>query len=130
LVIEFVGEMNRPVPEVVISTSSEEGEWYRQHVVREFFRFLVHVDVVPASILNQVTELPLLKRAMEGAKPADEEPKTPNNVRFTAGVGHDRVQIMVDAQTGARILKDIASVVAKYPRLKSELQEIGNGVKP
>lgn len=130
LVIEFVGEMDRPVPEVVISTSSEEGEWYRQHVVREFFRFLVHVDVLPPSILDQITELPLLKRALEGAKPSDDEPKTPDNVRFTAGVGHDHVQIMVDAETGAKILKDIARLVARYPRLKGELREIENGVRP
>lgn len=129
LVVEFVGEMDRPVSSVVISTSSEEGEWYGQHVFPEFFGFLVRVDVVPASVLNQITELPLLKRALESAKPADDEAKTPNNVRFTAGVGHYDVQI-VDAQTSTKILKDIARVVAKYPTLKSELQEIENHVKP
>jgi hypothetical protein len=130
LVIEFVGEMDKPVSPVVISTSSEEGEWYRQHVVPKFFGFFVHVDVVPASVLSQVTEQPLLKRALESAKPADDEPKTPNNVRFTAGVGHDQVQIMVDAQTSVRILKEIARVVAKYPTLTRELQDIENHVKP
>jgi hypothetical protein len=130
LVVEFVGEMDKPVSPVVISTSSEEGEWYRQHVIPEFYRIFVHVDVVPASVLIQVTELQLLKRALESAKPVDEEPKTPNNVRFTAGVGHDHVEIMVDAQTAAKILKDIASVVAKYPTLTRDLQVIESHVKP
>ncbi len=37
---------------------------------------------------------------------------------------------MVDAQTSTKILKDIARVVAKYPTLKSELQEIEDDVKP
>jgi hypothetical protein len=74
--------------------------------------------------------LPLLNRALESAKPADDEPKTPDYVRFTAGVGHDHVQIMVDAQTSAKILKEIARVVAKYPSLKSELREIENRVTP
>lgn len=129
LVVEFVGEMDRPVSPVVISTSSEDGEWYRQHLLPELLRFLVRVDIVPASTLKEIRELPLLERALESAKPADDEPKTPDNVRFTAGVGHDRVQIMVDAQTSAKILKDIARVVAKYPTLKSELQEIENQVK-
>jgi hypothetical protein len=128
LVVEFVGEMDRPVPPVVISTSSEQGEWYKQHVVPKFFGFLVHVDVVPASVLNQVTELPLLKRALESAKPADNAPKTPDNVRFTVGVGHDHAQIMLDAQTSMKILKDIARVVVKYPTLKGEIQEIENNV--
>ena len=72
----------------------------------------------------------MLDRALENAKPVDDQAKTPNNVRFTAGVGHDHVQIMVDAQTSAKILKDIARVVAKYPTLRSELQEIENHVKP
>lgn len=130
LVVEFVGEMDRPVSPVVISRSLEEGEWYKQHALREFYGFLVRVEVVPASVLNQITELPLLNRTLESAKPVDDEPKTSDNVRFTAGVGHDHVQIMVDAQTSAKILKDIARVVAKYPTLKSELQEIENDVKP
>jgi hypothetical protein len=130
LVVEFVGEMDRPVPSVVISTSPEEGEWYKQHLVPELIRFLTHVHIVPVSVLNEITELPLLKRALESAKPADDEPKTPDNVRFTVGVGHDHVQIMVDAQTSTKVLKDLAGVVAKYPTLKSELQEIENHVKP
>jgi len=130
LVVEFVGEMDRPVSPVVISGSSEEGEWYKQHVLPEFYGFLVRVEVVPASVVNQITELPLLDRALENAKPVDDEPKTPDNVRFTAGVGHDHLQTMVDAQTSVKILKDIAGVVAKYPTLKSELQEIEDHVKP
>ena len=129
LVVEFVGEMDRPVSPVVISTSLEEGEWYRQHVIPEFFRFLVHVEVVPASVLSQVTELPLLKRALERAKPADDEPKTTQNARFTAGVGHDQLQIMLDAQTSTEVLNDIARLLAKYPTLTKEFQEIENHVK-
>ena len=96
----------------------------------ELIRFLTHVHIVPASVLNEVTELPVLERALASAKPADEEPKTIQNVRLTAGVGHDHVQIMLDAQTSTKILNDIARVVGKFPTLKSELQEIENRVKP
>jgi hypothetical protein len=127
LVVEFVGEMDRPVSPIVISTSSEEGEWYKQHFSPVVFPVYVHV--VPGSVLGEITELPLLKRALESAKPSDEEPKTPNNVRFTAGVGHHHVQIIVGAQTSTKILKDIARVVAKYPELKSDLEEIEHHLK-
>ena len=128
LLVEFVGEMDKPVFPIVISTSSEEAEWYRQHLIPEFFRDFSRVDVVPASLLNEITELPLLKRALESAKTADDKPRTPNNVRFTACVGHDHVQVMVDAETSAKILKEIAGIVTKYPTLKSELREIENNV--
>jgi hypothetical protein len=126
LVVEFVGEMDRPVPTVVISASSEEGDWYKQHIGPDLVRFLTRVHVVPASVLNDITELPLLNGALKNAKPVDDEPKTPNNVRFTAGVGHDHVEIMVDAPASAKILKEIAVVAAKYPTLKSDLQEIAD----
>lgn len=129
MVVEFVGEMDRPVPPVIVSTSAEEGEWYGRHLSPELLRFLVHIDIVPASTLREITEPPLLKRALESAKQADDEPKTPENVRFTTGVGHNHLQIMVDAQTSTNILKNIARVVAKYSRLKSDLQEIENYIK-
>ena len=87
LVVEFVGEMDRPVPSVVISTSSEEGEWYRQHLVPELIRFLTHVQIVPASVLKEITELPLLKRALESAKPADEIPLAAANRSNSIGKG-------------------------------------------
>src|SRR5437867_3390247 len=57
-------------------------------------------------------------------------PKTLMDVSFTAGVGHDRVQIIVDDQRSTKILKDIAEVVAKYSDLKGELQEIASHVHP
>jgi hypothetical protein len=85
---------------------------------------------VPGSVLNQITELPLLKRALESAKSIDDMPKTTQNVRFTAGVGHDHAQIMVGAQTSTKMLKDIARLAAKYPTLNSELQEIGDHAGP
>jgi hypothetical protein len=75
-------------------------------------------------------ESPLLKRALESAKPVDDKPRTRNNVRFTSGVGHDHLQIMVDAQTSTKILKNIVGIVAKYPTLKLELQEIEDHVRP
>jgi len=128
LVVEFVGEMDRPVSPIVMSTSTEEGNWYKQHFSP--VEFPVYVHPVPTSVLSDITELPLLKRALESAKLADDKPKTRNNVRFTSGVGHDHLQIMVDAQTSTKILRDIVGVVAKYPTLKRELQEIEDHVRP
>ena len=46
------------------------------------------------------------------------------------GLGHDPLQITADAQIRAKMLKDIANVVAKHPTLKTGLQEIEDHVKP
>jgi len=129
LVVEFVGEMDRPVFPSVISTSSEEAEWYKQQLFKEPIGVFVNVAIVPASVLDEITELPLLRRALERAKPAEEEPKTTPTVRFLAGAGHDYVQIMLDARTSMKILLDIDKHVAKYPALESEIREIENCIE-
>jgi len=130
LIVEFVGEMDKPVAPIVISTSSEEGEWYKHHLVPRFFRFFTHVEVVPASVLGEIAELPLLQRTLQSAKRSDGEPKTPDNVRLTAGSGHHHVQVMVDDRTSRQILKEIVTVVAKYPSLTNELQVIEDHIEP
>jgi hypothetical protein len=124
LVVQFVGDSNRPVFPIIISTSQEEGEWYRQRLFQKPIRVFVNVDIVPVSILHEITALPLLRRGLKGAKLAEEKPKTTPTVKFIAGAGHDYGQIMLDAQVSMQILEDIAKCVARYPTLKSEIQEV------
>jgi hypothetical protein len=130
LVVQFVGEMDRSVSPIVISTSSEEAEWYKQQLFKEPIGVLVNVDIVPASVLHEITESPSLRRALEHAKPAEEEPKTTPTVKFLAGAGHDYVQVMLDAQTSMTILLDIDKHVGGYPALESEIREIENRIRP
>jgi hypothetical protein len=130
LVVEFVGEMDRPVFPIVISTSFEEGEWYRQNLFQKPTRLFADVDIVSASTIKDITELPLLKRGLEDAKPTDdEEPKSTPTVRFIAGVGHDHAQIMLDAETSMKILLAIDKHVAKYSMLQKQIQEVENCIK-
>jgi hypothetical protein len=124
LIIEYTGAGIDFAPPVVITTSQEQGEWYSQHVLPEVRGSFAMVRVVPQSVLDEITDLPLLKRALEHAKPVDNEPKTNQNARFTAGVGHDHWQIILDKQPSMKILKGIDRIVAKYPSLASELQKI------
>lgn len=126
LVVQFVGEMDRPIFPIIISTSVEEGEWYRQQLFQEPIRGFGNVYVVPASVLNQIAELPMLKHALVGAKQAEDVPKTTPTVRFVLGSGHDYVHIMLDAQTSLEILHGIAKLVSTYPALTSEIQEVEN----
>ena len=124
LIIEYTGEViGGPALPVVITTSQQEGEWYQQHVLPEVSGALAEVEVVPQSVLNQITELPLLKRALERAKPVDNEPKTNQNARFTAGIGHDYAQIIVDKQPSTKILRGIERIANKYSSLKNELHQ-------
>jgi hypothetical protein len=76
LVIQYTGDViGGPVPPVVITTSQEEGEWYSQHVLPQVSGSFAEVQVVPQSVVNEITELPLLKLALHRAKPVDDESK-------------------------------------------------------
>ena len=124
LVVEFVGEQVGSVFPVVISTSQEEGDWYKQHLFPGLVHDFIDVNVLPPSVLNQITELPLLKRALENSRPADDATKTAAVVEFTAGTGHKYVQIFEEVQASRKTLKGIDGIVVKYPTLKSGLHEI------
>jgi hypothetical protein len=125
LIVEYSGEtIGGPAPPVVITTSQEEGEWYRQHVLPEVSGSFAEVQVVPQSVLNEITEFPLLSRALKGAKPVEDQLKTNQNARFTVGIAHDHVQIVVAKQPSTKILKGIDKIVAKYPSLKNGLHMI------
>jgi hypothetical protein len=125
LIVEYTGEViGGPAPPVVITTSQEEGEWYSQHVLPEVSGSFAEVQVVPQSVLNEITELPLLSRSLKGAKRADDELKTNQNARFTVGIVHDHVQIVVAKQPSTKILKGIDKIAARYPSLKNGLHMI------
>jgi hypothetical protein len=129
LIIDYTGESVTGVAlPVVITTSQEEGEWYRQHFSSDLTFSLAYVRVVPQSVLNEITELPLLKSALVRARMIEEhlpgKPETAQNATFSAGVGHDYASIIVDKRTSMKILKSIDKIVANDQSLKGELHEI------
>src|SRR5215469_7903637 len=122
LVIEYTGEQQISLSDpIVITTSQEEGEWYRQYLLRHNLAFegTPYIQVVPQSVLNEMTGLPLLKPALKRARMIEEhlpgKPETDPYVTFSAGVGHDYASIIVDKQPSMKILKGIERIAAPYP---------------
>jgi hypothetical protein len=130
LVIEYSGETIDAASPVIITTSQEEGEWYRQHFLKNDVAFYVpYIQVVPQSVLNEITGLPLLKPALKSAGTLEahlvnNKPKTDQNARFSAGVGHYYAQIIVDKQPSTKILTGIERIAAEYPSLKAGLHQL------
>lgn len=123
LVVEFVGEVDRPVFTTVISTSREEGEWYKEALYKGTSRDFVDVFVVPRSTLADITELPLLKRELRRATPNGELHIRSPRIRFVVGTGHDHKEIALDEPTSAAILRDIDKRVSKYPEIESHIRD-------
>ena len=56
LIVEYTGAtIGRPAPAVVITTSQIEGEWYKQYFSEDLAFLIAEVQVVPQSVLNQIT---------------------------------------------------------------------------
>ena len=134
LVVEYTGETVDAALPVIITTSQEEGAWYRQHF--EYGQHfgpdvafeLPYIQVVPQSVLNEITGLALLKPALKRTRMIEEhlpgKPETDQNVTFSAGVGHDYASIIVDKQPSMQILKGIERIAAKYPSLRPWLHQL------
>ena len=128
LVVQFVGEMDRPVFTTVISTSREEGAWYRETLYKRGRRDFVDVFVIPKSVLARIIEVPQLTRELKRATPNEESPIRSTRIRFVVGTGHDHKEVMLDEPTSATILRDIAERVSKYPGIESHIQEVLNAI--
>ena len=134
VVIEYTGARLTAVLPVVITTSQEEGEWYRQrfeygqHFGPDVAFELPYIQVVPQSVLNEITGLPLLKPALKRGRMIEEhlpgKPETDQNVTFSVGVGHDYASIIVDKQPSTKILKSIEKIAVKYPSLEAGLHQV------
>jgi len=136
LVIKYTGETITAALPIIVTTSQEEGEWYRQHF--EYGQHfgpdvafeLAYIQVVPQSVLDEITGLPSLRPALERARMIEghllgnNEPKTAQNATFSAGVGHYYSSINVDKQPSMKILKGIERIAAKYPALKAGLHQL------
>jgi hypothetical protein len=140
LVVEYTGEhISRSSLPVIITTSQEEGEWYRQHF--EYGQHfgpdvafeLAYIQVVPQSVLDEMTGLPLVKPALKRARTIEEhlpgKPETGQNATFSAGVGHDYAPITVDKQPSMKILKGIEGIAARYPLMRERLRQIDHDLK-
>jgi hypothetical protein len=124
LVVEYVGEQDRLIDKVIITTSTGEGEWHKENLYSGSSLDFVDVFLIPKSTLDEITNLPLLDRELRTATRYEEVPHRPVNVRFVVGIGHDHEEVMLDAPTSAKILRDIAKRISSYPELENQIWEV------
>jgi len=103
--------LDRPIDllfPIIISTSSKEGEWYRHHLFSDPIDIFAKVNIVEASTLKDITDSQLLKGSLDRRMSAEVSISRPT-LRFVAGAGDDRTEVIVDAQTGLKILLAIVA---------------------
>lgn len=123
LVIEYMGDMDRPVFPIIISSSKKEGEWYRQHLFTEGIRIFTLINVVQTSTMAEIASIGPLRNSLERPTPPPDHLKAPT-VRFVAGARHRYAETTLDAKTAMTVLKAIEDHLANYPDVRNDVLEI------
>jgi len=123
IVIDCVGRTDHPVFPIIISSSAEEAERYRQELFSDPITVFVHVYIVRGSALTQITNIPMLKGDLKQSS-ADNRPQVAPVLSVVVATGHNSKKITVDAEDSIRLLSDIRKCVPGYPPVVEELSEM------
>jgi hypothetical protein len=123
IAIEYVGRTDRPVFPIIISTSPEEAEWYKQRLFSDPASTFADVYIVGKSTMKKIAEIRLpngdMKRPSSGVGP-----RTSPALRLVLATGHDSKESTVEATESASLLREIKKRVSEYPPLAERLMEI------
>lgn len=123
IAIEYVGETDRPVFPIIISTSPEEDEWYKQRLFGDPSATFAHVYIVGKSTMKKIAEIRLPDGDMK--RPSSSVgPRTSPALRLVLATGHDSKESTVEATESASLLREIKQRVSEYPPLVEQLTEI------
>ena len=123
IVITFEGKSDHPVFPVVVSSSSEEAEWYKNKLFNDPVASFVHVYVVPKGVWTQITSVRMLREDVKQANPGDLQGATPV-LKVVLASGHSSRTVAVEAQDAIAFLSDVRARLPEYPSLVEHLSEM------
>lgn len=123
IVFEYIGKSDRPFFPIIISSSSEEAEWYKQKLFIEPLSSFADVYIVGKSTMKEITDIPLpnenTKRSTAGF-----ESRTSPALHLVLASGHDSREVTVEAAESVLLLREIKKRVSEYPPLVEQLARI------
>jgi len=104
IAIEYVGKTDRPVFPVIISTSPEEAEWYKQRLFSDPVSTFADVYVVGKPTMTKIADI-LLPNGDRRHPSSDARPRTSPALRIVFASGHDSKEVTVDVAESASLLR-------------------------
>lgn len=123
IVIEYIGKNDRPVFPIIVSTSLEEAEWYKQKLFRDPVPTFADVYIVGESTLKEIVDILLPNGDMKQPNPRV-GPRTSPALRLVLATGHDSKEVTVEVTESALRLGKIKKRVSEYPPLVEQLADI------
>lgn len=120
IVIQFVGEMDRPVFPIVISSSNEEGNWYIRELFEPANQGFGNIYIVNESTLRLLgNDVPSSDAESRNSKTT--VPHEPT-LKVFLGRGHSYKETILDARSGAQMLSEVAKHI-------DESQDLGMRIR-
>lgn len=116
VVIEYIGKTDRPIPPIIIGSSTEEAESYRDRLFRDPFSDFVDIYIVQEATMKEITEIFLSEGGLNRPTPTD-GPRTAPALRLVMGIGHASTEAEIDAKESVRILGELQEHVSQYASL-------------
>jgi hypothetical protein len=123
IAINYVGKTDRPVFPIIISTSPEEAEWYKQRLFSDPGPTFADVYIVATSTMEEISDMRLPVGDME--RPISRvRPRTSPALDLVLATGHDSKEVTFEASESALLLREIKKRASEYPPLLGRLADI------
>jgi hypothetical protein len=108
---------------LIISSSAEEAEWYKDKLFVDPVNVLANVHVLPRETIKEIANLPLPKGEVS-RPPAPDALKTAPTVRIVMGVGREFTEATLGAEASVMLLGKIESLASGFPLLAGDLSRV------
>ena len=123
VVLEYDGPNSRYISPIIVSSSAEEAERYKQKLFGGPLVDFAEVYIVKESIWKEIAEILSAKDDLRQSGAANGQIRAPQ-LRIVLATGHDFQETTVGAEEGAQILDEIKERASEYPLLVGALSEI------
>jgi hypothetical protein len=123
VVLEYIGKTNRPIFPIIISSSAEEAQWYRQELFSEPISTLTSAYIVKETTWKEVVDIPFPKADLKQPSAGDGPISAPM-LRLVLAKGHDFRETTIGAEESVLILDEIKQRVSEYRLLVRRLSEV------
>jgi hypothetical protein len=123
VVVEYLGKSDRPVFPIIISSSTEEAEWYKHKPSSDPLLSLAEVYIVQESTMKKISEISLPNGDLNGSS-SGEALRTAPFLRVVLATRHHSKELAVQVEMSVTLLSEIKKRVPQYPLLVERLSEI------
>jgi hypothetical protein len=125
IAIQYVGKTDRPVFPIIISSSPDEAERYKQKLFSDPISTFARVYIVRESIMKKIAEIHLPNGDLKLPN-SDDIPKTKPTLSVVLAAGHNDREVIVEAAASVSLLGEIKKRVYEYPQLVEQLSDLQN----